>query len=64
MERLLLTSIAVLSLLLSGWVAANTGYPKRKVDCHVIYLDVKRSIGAMRNALNHINALGEGNHEI
>ena len=64
MKKTLLTAIAALSLLLSGWVAASTPYAKQKVVYHVNYFDVKRSIGAMRNAQNHINALGEGNHEI
>ena len=64
MRKTLLTFIAALSLLLSGWVATNTPYAKQKVVYHVNYFDVKRSIGAMPNAQNHINALGEGNHEI
>ena len=64
MRKTLLTSIAALSLLPSGWVAASTPYAKQKVVYHVNYFDVNRSIGAMRNAQNHINALGEGNHEI
>ena len=64
MKKFLLTSIAALSLILSGWVFANATYAKQKVVYHVNYFDVKRSIGAMRNAQNHINALGQGNHEI
>ncbi len=64
MRKTFLTSIAALALLLSGWVTASAPYAKQKVVYHVNYFDVKRSIGAMRNAQNHINALGEGNHEI
>ena len=64
MKKFLLTSITVLSLMLSGWVFASASYAKQKVVYHVNSFDVKRSIGAMRNAQNHINALGQGNHEI
>ena len=64
MKKFLLTSITVLSLMLSGWVFASASYAEQKVVYHVNYFDVKRSIGAMRNAQNHINALGQGNHEI
>ncbi|MEL0322238.1 MAG: DsrE family protein [Gammaproteobacteria bacterium] len=64
MKQFLLSSITVLSLMLSGWVFASASYAKQKVVYHVNYFDVKRSIGAMRNAQNHINALGQGNHEI
>ena len=64
MKKFLLTSTAALSLILSGWVFASASYAKQKVVYHVNYFDVKRSIGAMRNAQNHINALGQGNHEI
>jgi len=64
MKKFLLTSIAALSLILSGCVFASASYAKQKVVYHVNYFDVKRSIGAMRNAQNHINALGQGNHEI
>ena len=64
MKKFLLSSTAALSLILSGWVFASASYAKQKVVYHVNYFDVKRSIGAMRNAQNHINALGQGNHEI
>ena len=64
MKKSIITSIAALSLMLSGWVFASASYAKQKVVYHVNYFDVKRSIGAMRNAQNHINALGQGNHEI
>ena len=64
MKKSIITSIAALSLILSGWVFASASYAKQKVIYHVNYFDVKRSIGAMRNAQNHINALGQGNHEI
>ncbi|MGB2023886.1 MAG: DsrE family protein [Litorivicinaceae bacterium] len=64
MKKFIITSIAALSLILSGWVFASVSYAKQKVVYHVNYFDVKRSIGAMRNAQNHINALGQGNHEI
>ena len=64
MKKTFLTSIAARCLLMSGWVAANAPYAKQKVVYHVNCFDVKRSIGAIRNAQNHINALGEANHEI
>ena len=64
MKKSIITSIAALSLILSCWVFASASYAKQKVVYHVNYFDVKRSIGAMRNAQNHINALGQGNHEI
>ena len=64
MKKSIITSIAALSLILPGWVFASASYAKQKVVYHVNYFDVKRSIGAMRNAQNHINALGQGNHEI
>ena len=64
MKKFFLISIAALSLILSGWVFASASYARQKVVYHVNYFDVKRSIGAMRNAQNHINALGQGNHEI
>ncbi|MDC1466185.1 DsrE family protein [Litorivicinus sp.] len=47
-----------------AFAAVGSGYDKQKVVYHVNYSDVKRSIGAMRNAQNHINALGENNYEI
>ena len=37
---------------------------KIKGRYHVNYFDVERSIGAMGNAQNHINALGQRNHEV
>ena len=63
MKKILLTSIAALSLLV---VLGCCEYSlcQKKVVYHVNCFDVKRSIGAMRNAQNHINVLGEGNHEI
>jgi intracellular sulfur oxidation DsrE/DsrF family protein len=64
MNKFIVVMIAVLSMLLGGYGLANAGYAKQKVVYHVNYFDVKRSIGAMRNAQNHINALGQGNHEI
>ena len=48
----------------AGPAFANASYTKQKVVYHVNHFDVNRSIGAMRNAQNHINALGQGNHEI
>jgi len=43
---------------------ANSDYEPQKVVYHVNYSDAKRAIGAMRNAQNHINALGEDGYEI
>lgn len=65
----ILTSISVLifSVLVSitsAFASDSSGYEKQQAVYHVNYYDTKRSIGAMRNAQNHINALGEGNHEI
>jgi intracellular sulfur oxidation DsrE/DsrF family protein len=64
MNKLIVAVIAALAMFLGGQSVANAGYAKQKVVYHVNYFDVKRSIGAMRNAQNHINALGQGNHEI
>jgi intracellular sulfur oxidation DsrE/DsrF family protein len=64
MKKILLTTVTALSLMLSGLVAANAPYAKQKVVYHVNYSDGKRAIGAMRNAQNHINALGKDNYEI
>jgi intracellular sulfur oxidation DsrE/DsrF family protein len=64
MKKILLTTITALSLMLSGLVAADAPYAKQKVVYHVNYSDGKRAIGAMRNAQNHINALGKDNYEI
>lgn len=59
------TMLLALSFVFAGTAAhANSGYAKQKVVYHVNYNDAKRSIGAMRNAQNHINALGDGNYEI
>ncbi len=59
------TLLLALSFVFAGTVAqADSGYAKQKVVYHVNYNDAKRSIGAMRNAQNHINALGEDNYEI
>ncbi len=55
---------ALLVALVTGSLAFAEGYAKQQVVYHVNYSDGKRAIGAMRNAQNHINALGEGNHEI
>lgn len=63
MQQILITLLTALSITLSG-VAIASDYAKQKVAYHVNYSDAKRAIGAMRNAQNHINALGEGNHEI
>jgi len=63
--KFLSTLLIALSVAYSGTAAlASSTYAKQKVVYHVNYNDVKRSIGAMRNAQNHINALGEGNYEI
>lgn len=57
--------LLALVLSFSGTFAfANSGYERQSVVYHVNYNDAKRSIGAMRNAQNHINALGEDNYEI
>ena len=50
--------------LITGSLALADSYAKQQVVYHVNYNDTKRSIGAMRNAQNHINALGQGNYEI
>ena len=63
MQKFLLTLMTAVSLLLSGVVTAGD-YAKQKVAYHVNYSDAKRAIGAMRNAQNHINALGKDNYEI
>lgn len=64
MQKFLATVVLAMAFFIPGPTFANTSYTKQKVVHHVNYFDVKRSIGAMRNAQNHINALGQGNHEI
>lgn len=64
MKNALLSTFTILSLILSGWAVATSPYAKQKVVYHVNYSDGKRAIGAMRNAQNHINALGKDNYEI
>jgi len=64
MQKFLATVVLAMAFFIAGPTFANTSYTKQKVVYHVNYFDVKRSIGAMRNAQNHINALGQGNHEI
>lgn len=63
MKRFFTILLTTVSLTLSGMVAASE-YAKQKVAYHVNYADAKRAIGAMRNAQNHINALGKDNYEI
>jgi Uncharacterized conserved protein len=55
---------ALLMSLTTGVGAWAESYAKQQVVYHVNYNDTKRAIGAMRNAQNHINALGAGNYEI
>ena len=43
---------------------ANTSYAKQKTVYQFNYFDVKGSIGAMGNAQNHKNALGQRDHEV
>ena len=64
MTKYLVATVAALSLLITGTVFGNSSYDKQKVVYHVNYSDGKRAIGAMRNAQNHINALGQDNYEI
>jgi intracellular sulfur oxidation DsrE/DsrF family protein len=64
MTKYLVATFAALSLLITGTVFGNSSYDKQKVVYHVNYSDGKRAIGAMRNAQNHINALGQDNYEI
>ena len=63
--RIIPTLIFILSFSMVGQMAsADENYDKQKVVYHVNFLEIKRAIGALRNAQNHINALGEGNYEI
>lgn len=66
MNKLLTLFTLLASLLAFNTVSAanNNGYDPQKVVYHINYHDTKRSIGAMRNAQNHINALGEGQYQI
>jgi intracellular sulfur oxidation DsrE/DsrF family protein len=64
MQKFLATIVLAMAFFIAETTFANTSYAKQKVIYHVNYLDMKRSIGAMRDAQNHINALGQGNHEI
>ena len=63
MHKLIVILMTTVSLAFSGVVTASE-YAKQKVAYHVNYADAKRAIGAMRNAQNHINALGKDNYEI
>ena len=62
MQKFLASVVLELAFFVAGSTFANTSFAKQKVVYHVNYFDVKKSNGAMRNAQNHINALGE-NHE-
>ncbi len=63
--RIIPTLIFILSFSMVGQMtSADENYDKQKVVYHVNFLEIKRTIGALRNAQNHINALGEGNYEI
>lgn len=64
MQEFLATVVLAMAFFSAGPTFANTSYAKQKVVYHVNYFDVKRSIGAMHNAQNHINTLGQGKHEI
>jgi intracellular sulfur oxidation DsrE/DsrF family protein len=63
-QKFLATVVLAMAFFIAGPTFANTSYTKQKVVYHVNFFDVNRSIGAMRNAQNHIKALGQGNHEI
>ncbi len=64
MQKFLATVVLAMAFFSVEPTFANTPYAKQKIVYHVNYLNVKRSIGARRNAQNHINALGQGNHEV
>ena len=64
MQKFPATVILAMAFFSAGPTFANTSYAKQTIVQHVNYFDVKRSIGARRNAQNHINALGQGNHEV
>ena len=64
MQKFLATVVLVMAFFIAGPTFANASYTKQKVIYHVNYFDVKRSIGAKRNVQNHINTLGQENHEI
>lgn len=64
MKSILFAALALLSVSLTPIVSADTGYQKQRVAYHVNYSDAKRAVGALRNAQNHINALGADNFEI
>jgi intracellular sulfur oxidation DsrE/DsrF family protein len=55
---------ALLVSLATGALAWADSYARQNVVYHVNYNDTQRAIGAMRNAQNHINALGADNYEI
>lgn len=62
--KYLIRITAMMLALATGSTALAEGYAKQQVVYHVNYSDAKRAMGAMRNAQNHINALGKGNYEI
>lgn len=60
MKKLVATVIAAfLALGFSMSPTFAAGYDKQKVVYHVNYSDLKRQKGALRNAQNHINAVGK-----
>ena len=62
--KYLIRATAMMLALTTSAVALAQGYAKQQVVYHVNYSDAKRAMGALRNAQNHINALGQGNYEI
>jgi len=57
-----LVALVVTAILALGFTTSPTfaaGYDKQKVVYHVNYGDLKRQKGALRNAQNHINAVGK-----
>ncbi len=64
MQQFLATVVFAMAFFSAGPTFAKTPYAKQKIVYHVNYLNMKRSIGARRNAQNHLNTLGQGNHEV
>lgn len=51
-------------MLISGALAADSGYGKQKVVYHINYDNPKAQAGALRNIQNHINAVGAENLDL
>jgi intracellular sulfur oxidation DsrE/DsrF family protein len=59
--KLWMSVLTAVILLFTGNIIADEGYGKQKVVYHINYDNPKAQAGALRNAQNHINAVGAEN---